>query len=75
MAGHSGRFEVIETAAVRVDWRLADGSGLTLLANLKPKPAAPTPVPSGRLLWRARAQDPGMAAWQASWWLSAPADR
>jgi len=74
MAGHAGRFEVIETAAVRVDWTLADGSRLTLLANLKSEPAAPTAV-SQPVIWMAKPQDPSFAAWQVIWSLSGPADK
>jgi maltooligosyltrehalose trehalohydrolase len=74
IGGHAGRFEVIETAAVRVDWNLADNSRLSLLANLKSEPAAPTSSIPGRVIWTAQPQHTALAAWQAIWTLDAPAD-
>lgn len=43
-------YESLGADALRVHWRLGDGSHLALLANLGPKPASGIPMPSGRLL-------------------------
>jgi maltooligosyltrehalose trehalohydrolase len=72
LAGHAGRFEVIDNAAVRVDWTLAGKSGLTLLANLKPEPVAQAPAVPGRPIWTAQPHDPTLTAWQVIWTLSGP---
>jgi maltooligosyltrehalose trehalohydrolase len=74
-AGHAGRFEVIETAAVRVDWTLADGAQLTLLANLKSTPAASTHAPPGRVIWISEPSQPSLIAWQVIWSLEGPEAR
>jgi maltooligosyltrehalose trehalohydrolase len=71
-SGHAGRFELIEPAAVRVDWTLADNSCLTLLANLKPNPAAPQPAIPGRAIWTAQPQRADLSAWQVIWSLAEP---
>src|SRR5260221_13716083 len=37
-SGNSGSYEVHAEQALRVRWRLGDGSHLTLIANLSPRP-------------------------------------
>lgn len=45
-----GRYHLLASCAVQVDWRLGDGSGLHLLANLGPEPVTSIAMPPGRLL-------------------------
>jgi hypothetical protein len=65
---------------LRVDWRLGDGSRLTLLANLQPAPAAVHVIPQGRCLYRLPEDFPPdmphgqLPAWSVAWYLEeAPA--
>jgi maltooligosyltrehalose trehalohydrolase len=78
--GGSAAFESIGAAALRVDWRLGDGSRLTLLANLQPAPAAVHVIPQGRCLYRLPEDFPPdmphgqLPAWSVAWYLEeAPA--
>lgn len=68
--GHAGRFELLEPAALRVHWRKADDSRLTLLANLKNQPAATISAPTGRVIWCAQPREQPSAPWQVIWTLS-----
>ena len=55
--------------AFTVAWRLADGSALTLTANLGPEPY-PADLPPGRLLHATHAMDPGtLPSWSVAWTL------
>jgi malto-oligosyltrehalose trehalohydrolase len=49
--GNSGRYEVVGPAAVKVDWRLAHQSTLSMVANLSPEPLDGVNVWSGHHLW------------------------
>jgi maltooligosyltrehalose trehalohydrolase len=78
MPGGGSRFEAPATGGLRVVWRLGDGSGLTLLANLSARAVpAPGPVPAGRLLFATPAGLDGsraagrLPAWTAAWFLDA----
>jgi malto-oligosyltrehalose trehalohydrolase len=50
MAGHRGTFRPLGERAVRADWRLGDGAGLTLLVNFGDAVDLPE-KPPGRLLY------------------------
>ena len=55
--------------AFTIAWRLADGSVLTLTANLGPEPY-PADLPPGRLLHATHAMDPGtLPSWSVAWTL------
>jgi maltooligosyltrehalose trehalohydrolase len=67
MVGYSGQYEILGHQAVRVTWRLGDGSALTLVVNLK---AAPQGFSNGgdhgRVLWRRGQSDrDGLGPWAA----------
>ena len=47
-----GEFQVLGEAAVLVRWQSVGGTQLTLVANLKSKPAAGLPPAAGSLLWQ-----------------------
>ncbi len=50
--GYAGHYEIIANRAVTVRWKLADGSVLTLVANLSPEPIDGVNVWTiGRLIW------------------------
>lgn len=51
IGGHAGRYEVIGTRGLRVDWTLADGAVLSLVANLSPEPLANIEVWTEGHLW------------------------
>lgn len=51
-SGHAGTAEVTADRVLRASWTLGDGSRLTLVANMSPKPAPQPPAPpQGRLLY------------------------
>ncbi|HET7594255.1 MAG TPA: malto-oligosyltrehalose trehalohydrolase [Stellaceae bacterium] len=50
MRGNAGAWRALGPRALRVDWRLGDGSGLTLFANFGPDAVALAESPQGRLL-------------------------
>lgn len=56
--GHSGGYEVLDSGALRVMWRLGDGSRLELLANLDAEPREGR-EPRGRELWSVNVGDDG----------------
>jgi malto-oligosyltrehalose trehalohydrolase len=49
--GRSAEFALLDERALRARWRLGDGSGLTLLANLAEQPVARVERPTGNLLY------------------------
>jgi maltooligosyltrehalose trehalohydrolase len=51
IGGHAGRYEVIGHCAVKVEWTLADGSTLRLIANLSSEPLDGVNVWTGHHLW------------------------
>ena len=51
MSGDAGRWHALGTRALRVDWRLGDGSRLHLLANFGDDTVALAEEPPGRLLF------------------------
>ncbi len=72
----SAQFALLSERVLQAEWRLGDGEGLTLLANLSPGPAAgPDRPPFGRLLYSCNVSaqelthDP-MPAWSVAWFLS-----
>lgn len=69
--GSKGLFyEVLGSGAMRVGWRLGDGSTLTLLANLDEQPVRIPPV-AGRLLWASgAAKNETMLPWSVAWYLA-----
>jgi malto-oligosyltrehalose trehalohydrolase len=50
IAGHAGHYAALGDRAVRVQWRLGDGSRLSLIANFAAAPIG-VPDPPGRLLY------------------------
>jgi 1,4-alpha-glucan branching enzyme len=71
-------FETLGPAGIAVSWRLGDGSGLHLLANLGPVPvpAPMRPLPSGRPLWSSHSGPPPgpgepIVPWAVHWILDA----
>ena len=66
---------------LRVAWRLADGSRLTLLANVGPAPCSTDGTPQGRLLHATSAEIQPMTdctrlpPWSAAWYLAAADER
>jgi maltooligosyltrehalose trehalohydrolase len=71
------RYHVSQAGVLTVQWRLADGSRLALLANLSEQDAPSAPRPIGRLLFSvpesaAPAADSGLlGAWSVLWYLDA----
>ncbi|WMT91483.1 malto-oligosyltrehalose trehalohydrolase [Pelagibacterium sp. H642] len=51
IGGHAGKAERIGDTAIDARWRLADGSGLRLLANLGPDPHERNGLDAGRRIW------------------------
>ena len=73
MQGFAGRYRVLAAKAVEVEWRLGDGSLLTLLANFSKETTSPSPeCQSGDLLYSSAS--PG-APVSASFFLKTPAAR
>ncbi|CAL8981670.1 Malto-oligosyltrehalose trehalohydrolase [Rhodoplanes serenus] len=64
----AGRYAVLGHQAVRVDWRLADGAGLSLLANLSAEPLDGVAAAPGRPIWTEGAvQVTGLGPWTVAW--------
>ncbi len=71
VSGQDARWRALGGRAIRVDWRLADGAELTLLANLDGAPAdLPRPA-AGRLLHAEGASDGPLGPWNVRWFLDA----
>jgi malto-oligosyltrehalose trehalohydrolase len=74
----AGRFEPLSGRGLRVEWTLADGARLVLLANLSDAPVEPAGAPPGRML--AATPDDlasalargGLPPWSAGTWLAEP---
>lgn len=77
MSGGAGKFQQLGEGGLRVEWRLGDGSALTLLANLGESPLSITAaeLPSGKPLY---AYPPGptsngtadrLSSWSLAWFL------
>jgi maltooligosyltrehalose trehalohydrolase len=72
MNGFAGRDDVLGDLAVRVTWRMGDGSELALLANLKAASQHDVRLPAGRLLWSEGAIENGqLGPWTIAWTLAA----
>jgi hypothetical protein len=70
-AGNSGRYEVLDDAAVLVRWTLGDRSELVLAANLKSSSLSGIDLPRGRVLWsEGSAEDRQLGRWSVLWTLS-----
>jgi malto-oligosyltrehalose trehalohydrolase len=64
----TGRYHVLAEGAVRVAWTLGDGSGLTLVANLRVCPLGNVTPPPGRVLWTEGEVDISrLGAWSVAW--------
>ena len=64
MRGDAGRYAVLAPSAVEVDWQLADGARLLLVANLSEHNLAPVPQAAGQVIWsEGRLDDAGVAPW------------
>jgi malto-oligosyltrehalose trehalohydrolase len=59
--GGAASFTVVGAKSLRVDWRLGDGSGLILWANLGEEPAEPLGT-EGKVIWRE-----GDGPWAVTW--------
>ena len=71
MAGHSGRYQILGQLAVVVDWRLGDGSLLSLAANLTAAPLGGFPKRPGRMLCRVGSIEDGrLDRWSVAWSLA-----
>jgi maltooligosyltrehalose trehalohydrolase len=71
IGGHSGRYEILGDGAVRVAWRLGDGSELTLEANLTGKPLGGVAAAPGRVIWSEGPASGGeLGPWAVLWTLS-----
>jgi malto-oligosyltrehalose trehalohydrolase len=76
VTGDAGEYEVLRDGAVRVRWRLGDGSQLTLVANLADRDVPAADLDGGRVLWREGEIDDGagvLGPWSVRW--SIDADR
>ncbi len=72
MAGHAGRFEVLAPAALRVAWRLGDGSTLRLLANFSADPViAAAPAGDAVFATSDAAATGSLGPWAVAWTLAA----
>jgi maltooligosyltrehalose trehalohydrolase len=56
-----------EGRVLTVEWDLADGSRLALIANLAATPAEPIAQPRGRLIWGTASQDGALPPWTTLW--------
>lgn len=73
IGGHAGRYTRLGDAAVRVEWTLADGATLTLIANLKADATPAAALSPGRTLWSARPSSPTeLPPWQTIWTIREP---
>ena len=71
MAGYRGAFDLLAHSALRVTWRLGDGSILTLLANFS-SDAVTVPDPIGEPLFSTSPQVEGvLGPWAVTWTLAA----
>lgn len=74
LAGMAGGARVVRQGqnAFRIQWRLGDGSGLELLANLGPTDAAAGQPPDGRILFTTSTAVPRdcLPPWYAAWHLT-----
>ena len=67
LSGHHGRYEVLDDLAVKVQWEL-NGATLTLLANLKDRPAPSPRMPPGRTIWSVNDEGASyLSAWAVLW--------
>ena len=71
--GHAGTFECLGPQAVRAVWRLADGSVLTLCANLNDRPLDCVLRVGSRLIWMEGTVGPtGFGPWCVAWYWDQP---
>jgi malto-oligosyltrehalose trehalohydrolase len=72
--GHAGRYVALGRQALRVEWRLGDGSLLVLLANFSEAPVVLSSVPKGRPLFATGPTTPvqEMAPRSARFYLAPP---
>ncbi|MGH7046800.1 MAG: malto-oligosyltrehalose trehalohydrolase [Stellaceae bacterium] len=71
MAGHSARYQIIGNSAVVVDWRMGDGSLLSLTANLAAAPQGGLPNRSGRIFCLVGSIEDGrLDGWSVAWSLA-----
>jgi 1,4-alpha-glucan branching enzyme/maltooligosyltrehalose trehalohydrolase len=77
--GHAGRAEIWGPGGMLVEWKLGDGSLLSLVANMGAAEAAPPPrLPQGRLIFTngesaGLAQGKRLAPWAVAWFLGGAA--
>jgi maltooligosyltrehalose trehalohydrolase len=64
-----------ENRCLSVEWDLADGSCLLLIANLAAQPAKPLGEPIGQLIWGAMPEGGLLPSWTVLWSIKAPATR
>lgn len=69
-AGHGGHYQILGDRAVRIDWRLGDGSRLALVANLKADALSFVAQPPGAILWSEGSSGQGeLGPWSVVWTL------
>jgi 1,4-alpha-glucan branching enzyme len=74
MGGHAGQWRVLGPRALRVDWRLGDGSELTLFANFGTDAVALAEPAQGRLIYATgEAPRAALAPFAAAFLLNEPA--
>jgi 1,4-alpha-glucan branching enzyme/maltooligosyltrehalose trehalohydrolase len=76
VTGEDAAFELLSPQALRVEWRLAGGARLVLVANLGDEPRPGDARPGAPLLYSTEPPETDMAAglapWSASWYLGEP---
>ncbi len=76
MRGGSGEFKISAAGALSVRWRLADGSGLALVANLGARPVPAPDWPAGEAIFTVGESASGagtLSPWSVIWLLDAVA--
>ncbi|MDK9722991.1 MAG: malto-oligosyltrehalose trehalohydrolase [Rhodospirillales bacterium] len=76
MKGGLANWRLLSERAIKVEWRLGDGSRLTLQANMAPQALAGIELPKGRLLLALPdgVEGSGLPAWSVQWFLDESAD-
>jgi malto-oligosyltrehalose trehalohydrolase len=65
----------VEGRSLAVEWDLADGGHLMLIANLTAAPGKPLATPRGRLIWGTAPQNGVLPPWTALWSIETQARR
>jgi len=72
--GGSASFKIIDKNCVTVNWKLANGTTLSLLANLGKENVSGIHRPSGDVIYSSQSMNPSpqieMSPWQVAWYLA-----